>query len=139
MNETSRGYQWIRAQALASPSLVAAAVGGVWAEVAPPGTPAPWVVMTNQSSPDVSQVAGIRLWTKATFQVVAYGPASSDTTLDTIADLIDTQLQRQHGAAGGAYINSCVRTSGISLGETRADGTQWVRRGGIYVLEIYAL
>ncbi len=139
MNETSRGFQWIRAQLLASSGLVAAAVGGVWADVAPPGTVAPWVVMTSQSSPDVAGVAGVRLWTKATFQVVAYGPASAEATLDTLSDLIDTQLQRQHGAAGGAYINSCVRTSGISLGETRADGTQWVRRGGIYVLEIYAL
>lgn len=139
MNEALRGFTWIRAQLLASSGLVAAAVGGVWAGVAAPGTIAPWVVMTNQASPDVSQVAGIRLWTRATFQVVAYGPASSDATLTTIADLIDTQLHRQHGAAGDAYVNSCLRTNAIVLDETRADGTLWQRQGGLYVLEIYAL
>lgn len=139
MNEALRGYNWIRAQLLASPALVAAASGGVFAGVAPPGTSAPWVVMTNQASPDVSSQSGIRLWVKATFQVVAYGPASGDLTLTTIADLIDTQLHRQHGAAGDAYVNSCVRTSAIALDETRADGTLWERQGGFYVLEIYAL
>jgi|SRR5579862_1363345 len=139
MNEVLRGYNWIRAQLLASSELVAAAPGGVWADVAPADTLAPWVIMTNQASPDVSNVSGIRLWTKATFQVVAYGPASSDATLTAIADLIDTQLHRQHGATGDAYVNSCVRQSAIALGELRQDGVLWQRQGGFYVLEIYAL
>lgn len=139
MNEVSRGYQWIRAQLLASSDLVAAAPGGVWAGVAPAGTSAPWVVMTSMASPDVSTQAGIRLWTKATFQVIAYGAASDDATLATLADLIDTQLHRQHGGVSDAYVNSCIRTSALDLDETRADGTLWQRQGGLYVLEIYAL
>lgn len=133
--EPTRALNWLKTT-LAS----AGAGGGVWEGIAPLSvTTTPYIVVQMQSAQDIEGVSGIRLWSRQTWQVKAVGPASDDTTLQTVADAIDTALQLATGAASdGTLIRRCVRLRPLAIPELQKDGTLWLNYGGIYQIDVQA-
>jgi hypothetical protein len=132
-NEVRQGFDWLVALLGADSALTAAAPGGVWRGMAPPGTPTPFVVLSMQSAPDTLSANAIRLLAQPLYQVVAYGPASQYNAIASAADRLDALLARTSVSAGGISILACYRESEIALDELiSGTGAQWSRLGGLY-------
>lgn len=121
MFEAARVAQWLVT------TLAGAAPGGVWEGVAPLNTPTPYIVFQAQGGPgDISVIGGIRVWTDTTWQVKAVGPSSDTAALVTVADTIDSRLQRASGTAGSdGRILFSVRQRAMTLPEL-VNGVQWL-------------
>lgn len=117
-----------------SPSLTISQVARVYADIAPQGTPFPYILATNTDpGQDVAVVGAIRVMTNAIWVVrgVAQGSQYS-TTLKAIADRVDTLLHRQQGAiAGGGTMIASYREQPFRLPET-ANGISYRHLGGQY-------
>jgi len=116
-------------------SLSSLAPGGVWRGVAPPDTPTPFVVFSNQSAVDVITANGLRLMTDQQFQVKAVGPIDETDAISQAASAIDDLLKRTSGTATGGYILDCHRESILQIDEMVA-GDLWTNIGGVYRLEV---
>ena len=134
MNEATRALNWLMT------TLASAAPGGVWEGIAPLSvTTTPYIVAQMQSAVDVEGVAGVRLWSRQTWQVKAVGPASAFTAMQSAADALDTALQRATGAASdGTAIYRCVRLRPLAIPELQKDGTLWLNYGGLYQIDVQA-
>ncbi|MGZ3677036.1 MAG: tail completion protein gp17 [Ktedonobacterales bacterium] len=133
-NEALHVYQWLYATLHGDATLMSAATG-VFAGAAPDGTAPPYVVYNWQGGTDVATVNGRRIMNNSLYQIKAVGPTAQIATLQTIADRIDTLLQRASGTAAGANILFCDRQYPLVITNT-VNGTLWVNVGGLY--RIYA-
>lgn len=115
-------------------SLSSLAPGGVWRGVAPPNTPTPFVVFSNQSAVDVITANGLRLMTDQLFQVKAVGPIDQTEQISQAASAIDDLLKKTSGTAIGGYVLDCHRESILQLDEMIA-GDLWTNIGGLYRLQ----
>ena len=120
--------------------------GGIWRDIAPPGTAlSPWLVFGSQSSNDVLNATGIRLLTNDLYQVRVVGPQSQDATIENAAARVDALLMpggqplRNVAVAGGGVIQACFRVQQIAIPEVvagSAGDTLWRNRGGVYRIQI---
>ena len=139
MFEAARAIQFITATLTGDAQAMAAAPGGVWEGMAPPGTPTPYYVVSHQGDGDILTANARRLGNSAVYQIVAYAPASAYPALVTAADRIDALFGRipsTPGAlptSGGVTIESCYREQQVALSEL-VGAIQWNRAGGLFRL-----
>lgn len=108
--ELLRGYDFIYA-ALAGDATLTPIVGTrIFPEVAPQGTPYPFIVYQYLGGADLVVLGGVRVETNGVYLVKAVAETRSYTPLRVMADRIDTLLHRRKGAAGvDGQVFSCVR------------------------------
>lgn len=114
------------------------ATGGVYRNVAPPDTIAPYITVTLYGPSDVMGVAGSRLWANNTWLIEVWGTDDQFTTLETVASAMDAALHRQRniGTPSGQII-SCLRES-ERYGSQEVGNQQWTHLGGVYRIECKA-
>ena len=117
-----------------APVIAISQVTRVYADIAPQGTPFPYILMTNTDpGQDVMVTGAIRVMTNAIWVVrgVAQGSQYS-ATLKQIADRIDALLHRKEGAiSGGGMIVASYREQPFRLPET-TNGINYRHLGGQY-------
>lgn len=137
--ETILGLRWLNSVLSADTTLQGLAPGGVWLDLAPPGTSYPFVILALQSGTDVTTANGVRLMSTPLYQVKVVGPASSTDTIAQAAAQADTVLGGLSGTRNvtvtDGYILSCVRESPLQQGEL-INGIPYVNLGGLYRLHI---
>lgn len=141
MQETYRAHLWLQTVLTGDTAFMAIVTGGVYADVAPAGTSAPYAVHTVQAATDVLGSAATRVMTSHVAQVVIYGPSTSYATLATAADRMDTLLGlARNGSTSDSTILACYREQEIDLSElvSASNGASvvWKRVGGLYRLLI---
>lgn len=139
MYEAARAIQFIIATLSGDAQAMAAAPGGAWEGMAPPGTPTPYYVVSHQGDGDILSANARRLGNSAVYQIVAYAPASQYAALVTCADRIDALFGRIPATpgtiptSGGVTIESCYREQQIALPEL-VGAILWYRVGGLHRL-----
>lgn len=112
----------------------------VWSDVAPQGTPLPYIITQALSAVDVIATGPYRVMVGATYQVkgIAAGQFFS-APLQQIANRIDSLLQatKADSVIGGGRIVSCVRQRPFRLTEA-TNGVQYRQLGGIYDINVQA-
>ena len=131
--ELAETEAWLYAQLTGSAALMAAAVGGVWSYVAPVGTPYPLVQFGWHADRDVAALEGSTIWVESVYQVRAYTQSGGEAGLNATAAAIHYALQGQVGMSpsGQARIFSCLRDTGLAMGEVTA-GRQYRSAGALY-------
>lgn len=116
------------------PSLTISQVARVYADIAPQGTPFPYILATNTDpGQDVMATGAIRVMTNAIWVVrgVAQGQQYS-ATLKAIADRIDALLHRKTGAiSGGGTLIASYREQPFRMPEM-TNGINYRHLGGQY-------
>jgi hypothetical protein len=115
-------------------SLTIGQVARVYADIAPQGTPFPYVLMTNTDpGQDVSAVGAIRVMVNAVWVVRGVGQGQQYTaTLKQIADRIDALLHQKSSAiTGGGTLIASYREQPFRLPET-TNGINYRHLGGQY-------
>lgn len=135
LNEAAEGMEYLYAKLSGDSTLLGYATGGVWSDMAPPGTATPFVVVGMQSETDTLTMNVFRILSRALFQVKAVGPATQRTAIRNAANRIDTLLGRTSGTTTNAIIEACYRDGVINIPEI-VDGALWTNLGGFYRLEI---
>lgn len=129
-------FAWISSLLSADATLLAAAPGGVHRDLAPPGTPSPYVIASIQSGNNKMTATAVRLWTDVLAQVKAVGPASSYAAIVAASARIDVLLNSSGIATvTGGYILSSYQESPLAVSEIVA-GEQWNNDGGLYRIAI---
>lgn len=138
MFEAARAVQFIVSTLTADTQAMAAAPGGAWEGMAPPGTPTPYYVVSHQGDGDILTATARRVGTSAVFQIVAYAPASQYAALVSAADRLDALFGRIPATPSGALptssgvtIEACYREQQIALPEL-VGAVQWNRAGGLF-------
>jgi len=110
----------------------------VWPDVAPQGTPFPYIITQNQTTLDVVATGPIRVMANTSYLVKAniQGQYYSDAQI-AMANRIDALLQatKADSVSGGGRIVSCVRQREFRLTET-TNGVQYRQLGGIYEINV---
>lgn len=137
VHEVIIGYQWLLSTLSNDDALSTWATGGIWRNMAPPGTQPPYVIMAFQGGHDVITANAFRILNDLVFQVKAVGPASMTDVLAAIAARID-ELIGSPPAAGtvpGGVVLSSNRESPLALDEL-VNGSHYSNLGGLYRLQI---
>lgn len=130
------GFAWIGSLLSNDATLLASAPGGVFRDLAPPDTPAPYVIISAQSGSDRLTANVVRLWTEVMFQAKAVGPSSSYAAVIAASARIDALLGRTGiTTVTGGYILFSYRESPLALSELVA-GEYWNNDGGLYRVAI---
>lgn len=106
----------------------------IYHEVAPQGTPSPFVVFSLSSGSD-TYVFGNRAFRRQTWLIKAVGRADTHDTVETIDAAIDTLLLNGTLSIAGRDLMDVRRTSDVSYLETD-DGEQIRHAGGLYRLTV---
>jgi hypothetical protein len=122
---------------LKADSTLTALIGGattprIYADMAPQGTPLPYIVFSNQSAVDLMGVGPGRVWTNALMWIRAIAETTSyGGTIGTLAERIDVVLQAASGSNSAGYIWACVRERPMRLTEV-TDGRTYKQNGHIF-------
>jgi hypothetical protein len=133
-NEIAEGLEFLKTK-LVDATLQGFAPGGVWPDMAPPGTTTPFVIIANQSGTDTLTATAFRILARPVYQVKAVGPTTVQTAIRNAANRIDFLLARTNGATANSTIEACWRDGAFILSELVA-GALWVNIGGFYRLEL---
>lgn len=111
----------------------------VWADVAPGGTDAPWVVYTVGEALDVGALSAQdpRIFSAATLNVRVIHRASAPDVGNAVARRLYALIQGNHNAAvsDGGTILTATRTTALNYPED-VGGIQYRHTGGLYRVEI---
>jgi hypothetical protein len=131
--ETAQVFTWLYTTLNADSALLAAAPGGIWRNVANPGTATPFVVMSKQGGADTLTANAYRLIERESMLVKVIGPATAYAAIRTAATRVDTLLGRAAGpiTSGSNLIMACYRTQTVSMGEI-INGEAWDHLGGLF-------
>lgn len=112
-------------------------ITGVYRYVAAAGTAPDFCIIAAQSATDTNGGTGVRLLTRALFQVKITGPVSDMPNILTAYARADTLLQ-PNGAPLRNVDNTlaCFREQALDYGEVRQDGALWAHHGGLYRIEV---
>jgi hypothetical protein len=136
MSEIAQSFQWVFSTMSADNALAAAAVGGIWQGFADPGLSAPYALFSEQANNDALTMNAVRLMNRMLLQIKAVGPASSYSTLVTIADRIDALFKSVRSVSlSPGYVLSCYREQAIAYEEV-VNGAQWSHLGGLYHIDL---
>jgi hypothetical protein len=137
MPEITQALQWCESTMHADSALMAAAVGDIWLSMAPIGTAAPFVIMSQQAATDMLTVNAVRMFTHILLQLKGIGPATNFGALITIADRIDALFKsvREVGLGGTSAVVCCYREQIISYSEL-INGATWHHLGGLYHIQL---
>ena len=135
INEVAEGYEYLYNKLSGDSTLLGYATGGIWPEMAPPGTATPFVVIGHQSDTDTLTATAIRIMARMYFQVKAVGPVTQSTAIRNAANRIDALLARTSGTSTNGIILACWRDGALNIPEL-VDGAVWRNLGGMYRLEI---
>ena len=126
---------WLASTLGGDATLLAAAPGGVHADVAPEGTASPWVVFFLVAAADASAVGAIRIMADLVYEVRVTGRDCGYAGLKTAANRIDALLHRATVTDADGKVLGCRREEVIRFSEQ--DGDRVYRHlGGQY--RIYA-
>lgn len=135
INEVAEGREFLYAKLSGDATLGGFATGGVWDEMAPPGTATPFVIIGHQSDTDTLSATAIRILARMIFLVKAVGPVTQAATIRNAANRIDVLLARTSGTSTTGIILACWRDGALDIPEL-VDGALWRNLGGMYRLEI---
>jgi hypothetical protein len=139
-DELSRVDEFLYARLTADAALVAAATGGIHADLAPQGTTSPWVIFQFQGGADVAGVnPSTRILVNGLW--VVKGVVEAETyqgVAQAIADRIDAVLHGASGSVAGLTIESCAREAPLRYVELLEGGPQVRHLGGQYRVVAYA-
>jgi hypothetical protein len=122
-------------QTLHGDTTLMALISGVFADVAPPATVSPFLVYSLQDAIDVGTVNGLRIWTRATYQVRIVTDSESYGAIATAAGRVDTLLHRASGTVTGGVVISCVRVEPFRYTEL-VSGKMYRHLGGFYEIQV---
>lgn len=104
---------------------------GVYSGVAPTTATAPYIVMQIQSpGSDQGVIDGGRVWTDPLLLVRAVGKTGSWSSLQSIADAIDSRLHGTQGTLADGITFTCRRESAFS--QIDPGDPQYRHLGGLY-------
>jgi hypothetical protein len=135
VSDTYKIDTWLYSVLHGDSSLVAAAPGGIYADMAPLGVTGVYVTYALMAGSDVLTISGVRMLMRALYVVRATGEGNSYSVVTTAADRIDALLKRTSGSTSGGLILSCVREEPVRYGEL-VDGKQFRHLGGLYRIQI---
>ena len=139
LNEIPHIHTWLKEMLSSDPTL-SAAVSGVYRGHVPKGKALPAVVFSFLAAQDDLHGGGsARIWTKCTFIVKVVGLTNNDTTLQTIADRIETVLHATAGATGPIAVDYCIRRRPVYYQENPAPETWFTHLGGEFELAARAV
>lgn len=133
MSETWTIDQWLYATLHGDTTLMALITGAV-ADVAPPGLACPFLVYSLQGAADVGTVNGVRIMTRATYQVRVVTDSESYGAIATAVNRVDTLLHRASGSVTGGVVISCVRVEPFRYTEL-VSGKLYRHMGGFYEIQ----
>lgn len=136
VHELVSAEEWLYSVLAKDTTLQGYAPGGVFADLAPDGTPTPYVIYTDQSGgADSRTMNGVRLLTNPLYQVIAVAEVSKFSAVASAASRIDDLLKLDKGTATGGYISSCIREEPVTKNE-EINAVKWKSVGGMYRLQI---
>ena len=138
INEVAEGREFLYAKLSGDATLngyLGAPSGCIWDEMAPPGTPTPFVIIGHQSDTDTLTATAIRIMARMYFQVKAVGPVTQAAAIRNAANRIDVLLARTSGTSTTGIILACWRDGALDIPEL-VDGALWRNLGGMYRLEV---
>jgi Protein of unknown function (DUF3168) len=141
LSETSLAFHWVGSELRNDSALMAAATGGVYLNLAPVDTVAPYVLFGRQGGTDVMTVNGVRLFVHILLQIKAVGPSGpggSFAVLETIANRIDALFKdRRNITLSGGGLLACYREQELEYPDPDVlTGQPWAHLGGVYHLEL---
>lgn len=132
VHELTAADVWIDATLSQDTELSGYAPGGVYADMAPDGTPTPYIVFSLQSGGVDSLTANaVRLLTNPLYQIVATGESSKMSSIVNAASRIDDLLKRTSGTVNGGYVAVCYREQPLQKPEL-INTVVWRSIGGLY-------
>jgi hypothetical protein len=139
MSEIAQAFQWV-AQTMTGDSALMANATGVYRELAPIDTVAPFVIVSQQAGNDMLTVNAVRIFTHLLLQIKALGPSGTGgnyAVLVTIADRIDALFKsvREVGLGGSSGVLCCYRERTIAYGEL-VNAQPWSHLGGLYHIQL---
>lgn len=136
VHELASAETWLEATLSGDLTLMGYAPGGVFAYMAPDGTPTPYVVFGEQSPGNDSLTANaVRLLTNPLYQVVVTGEASKMSSIVNAASRLDDLLKRASGTVVGGYIAVCYREQPLQKAEL-INTVVWRSIGGLYRMTV---
>lgn len=135
MTQTLTVDKWLYALLSTDATLLGAAPGGVHADAAPRGTAFPVVIFALQDAIDGMSFNGVRILTKATYEVKVVGAVGGYNAIDTAYGRVDALLHRASGSATGGYVYSCFRIEPFRYRED-LDGVEYRHLGGLYEIQV---
>ena len=122
--EATRVERWIFTL-LSQDGTIAGIIGNrVYAGIAPQTAQTPYVVMTQLSpGEDTPAAGGGRIWARPLYLIKAVTKSNSATTLQVLADRMETLLQGQKGGTTDVSIHYCVRERGFRLTTVEPPGS----------------
>ena len=123
--------RWVSERLAADAPLQALVAGRVYSDVAPLGTPSPWVVFSLQSSADVRGVGPATIMQRNLVLVRVTGVVTSYADLEPILQRVDAALHGSSGTVTSGTVLSVLRQESVRFTET-ADGQQYRHLGGLY-------
>jgi hypothetical protein len=125
--------EWLYDTLRADGTIAAAVSTRIYADVAPQNATFPCIVFTAMPRRDVVVVGASRIWGAFEYNIRAIGPAEGYSTLQDIADAIDSALHAKSGAAdsGTGTVLACTREMEIRYPEI-VDGVPYRHIGGLY-------
>ena len=117
--------------------LTSYAPGGVFADLAPDGTPTPYVIFTNQSGGNDSLTMNdVRVLANPLYQIIAVAEASKYAAVTNAASRFDDIFKPPaSGTVTGGYISSAHREQPITKNEL-INTIKWKSSGGLYRLTV---
>lgn len=135
-HELASALEWLNTTLTGDSTLLALAPGGVFADLAPDGTPTPYVTFGLQSpGNDSLTMNAVRVMATPLYQVIVTGPTSQMEAIDSASSELDDLLKRTSGTVAGGYIAACYREQPIEKSQL-INTVQWKSLGGLYRLEI---
>lgn len=131
MIETTLVDAWLYTKLSSDATITSLVAARIYGYTAPPTPTFPYIIFNHQGSADVSAVGGYRIFNSGVYQVKAVAQSTSAATAKTIADRIDTLLQRAYGTVTGGYVLGCVREQPLVYVEI-TNGIQYRNLGGLY-------
>lgn len=132
MSEILTADNWIYDTLVADATIVAGVSTRVYGHVAPIDSVFPYIVFKPaETSIDLMVVNAKRVWSDGLWLVIVVGKTQTFSTLQTVADRIDTLLHR----ASGAGVQTSVRERPFSMVEI-VDGVQYRHLGGVYRIQV---
>lgn len=143
MNEAGAAQDWLKDKLEADGTLMGMLEGGVWFRSVPKEEPTPVIKIDGLDASDLMVVGSNRVWADLTFLVRGVYQESGEppdwTTVNGIADRIDTVLHRSAGSNGSGtiYVDEVFRVETFIDETTEPD--LFLHSGGIYRLRARAL
>ena len=135
--------RYVRSRLIQSATLAGLIGTSVYADVAPSGSAALYVLMTVVSAEDLMVVGADRVWSNVLMQVEAWGRTADDAVVAQVAAAIDAALHDTSGTMTGAdygsgAVFSSVRERALLLPPEIDGDVIWRRAGGEYRLKVQA-